>query len=162
MRCTPKYRKNTSLVNWRARMCLNCDLDKLHCVWSRYLRVRVILLFCYHVIITLNKLETWTMIKPLLFLIHRVFNTFSGRKDWPFGKFLLMWISFVFSKMMRNPFFWPWKWGVDLYTRSTYARVNTAILLINNIILYIILTHMYVFFPMFSIYYLFNILCFMS
>ena len=22
--------------------------------------------------------------------------------------------------------FWPWKWGVDLYTRSTYTRVNTV------------------------------------
>ena len=66
------------------------------------------------------------MIKPLLFLIHRVFNTFSERKDWPFGKFLLVWISFVFPQNDEKFDFWPWKWGVDLYTRSTYTRVNTV------------------------------------
>jgi len=26
--------------------------------------------------------------------------------------------------MMKN--LWPWKWGVDLYTRSTYTQVNTV------------------------------------
>ena len=77
------------------------------------------------------------MIKPLLFLIHRVFNTFSGRKDWRFGKFLLVWISFVFPEMMRNSIFDLENGGstytrgrliheVDLYTRSTYTRVNTV------------------------------------
>ena len=65
------------------------------------------------------------MIKPLmLVLIHGVFNTLSERKNWRFRKFLLVWISFVFPEIEK--FFWPWKWGVDLYTRSTYTRVNTV------------------------------------
>ena len=62
------------------------------------------------------------MIKPLLFLIHGVFNTLSERKNWRFGKFLLVWISFVFLKMMRNSSF-------DLQNGgSTYTRVNTVTL----------------------------------
>ena len=66
------------------------------------------------------------MIKPLLFLIHRVFNTFSGRTDWRFGKFSSM--NFICFPRNDEKFdFWPWKWGVDLYSKSTYTRVNTVL-----------------------------------
>ena len=58
--------------------------------------------------------------------VHHVFNTFSGRKDLRFGKFLMGWISFVFPEMMRNLIFDLENGGVDLYTRSTYTRLNTA------------------------------------
>ena len=62
------------------------------------------------------------MIKPLLFLINGVFDTLSERKNWRFGKFLLVWISFVFPEMMRNSIF-------DLENGgSTYTRVNTVVL----------------------------------
>ena len=60
------------------------------------------------------------MIKPLIFLIHNVFNTFSARKDWRFEKFLLVWISFVFPEMMRNLIFDFENGG------STYTWVNTV------------------------------------
>ena len=69
------------------------------------------------------------MIKPLLFLIHRVFNTFSGRKEWRFGKLLLVWISFVFPEIMRNSIFdlenggSTYTWGRLIHEYIRYVSV---------------------------------------
>ena len=66
------------------------------------------------------------MIKPLLFSIHGVFNTFSGRKNLRFGKFLLVLISFLFPEIMRDSIF-------DLENGGlTYTRVNTVTLITSN------------------------------
>ena len=37
------------------------------------------------------------------------------------------WCEFhLFPRNAEKFDFWPWKWGVDLYMRSTYTRVNTV------------------------------------
>ena len=73
------------------------------------------------------------MIKPLLFLIHRVFNTFSGKKRLTFWE-IFNWCEFhLFSLKRWEIRFLTLKTGVDLYMRSTYTRVNTVIIIINGI-----------------------------
>ena len=62
------------------------------------------------------------MMKPLLFSIHGVFNTFSGRKKLTFSE-ISIGVNFIcFLEMMRNSIF-------DLENGgSTYTRVNTVII----------------------------------
>ena len=56
------------------------------------------------------------MIKPLLFLIHGVFNTFSGTKKLTFWEISIGANFICFPRNDEKFDFWPWKWGVDLYT----------------------------------------------
>ena len=49
------------------------------------------------------------------FLIPCVFNTFSKIRV----------TSLTWNKEKSDV--WPWKWGVDLYTNSTYTQVNTVL-----------------------------------
>ena len=41
--------------------------------------------------------------------------------------YLLVYESTYFSRNNEKFDFWPWKWGVDLYTRSSYTQVNTVV-----------------------------------
>ena len=61
-------------------MCVNCDLDKL------------------------NSLRT---IKPLLFLIHHVFNTLSGRKKLMFWEISISVHFMLFFRNDKKFDFWP-------------------------------------------------------
>ena len=89
----------TSLVNGRARMCVNCDLDKLHCVWLNH---------CFS--------------QFMVFSIHS-----QGEKIDVLGNFY--WCEFhLLSPKLWEIRFLTLKIGVDLYTTSTYTRVNTVII----------------------------------
>ena len=66
------------------------------------------------------------MIKPLLFLIHGVFDIIIRKKKLTFWE-ISVGVNFICFPRNDEKFdFWPWKWGVDLYTRLTYTRVNTV------------------------------------
>ena len=78
-------------------MCVNCDLDKLHCVWLNHCLSQ-----CFQYILRNKKLTFW----EILFSVGVNFICFPP-KGWE--------IRFLTLKM-----------GVDLYTRLTYTRVNTV------------------------------------
>ena len=60
------------------------------------------------------------MVKPLLFLIQYIL----WKKRFTFWEISID-INFIsLTRHDEKSYFWPWKWGVDLYTRSNYRRVN--------------------------------------